>query len=450
MKTLLRNAFTSWMLIMLTALVGNAQSFTNVAASVGLATTGSKDAGVCWADFNQDGYLDLVINTENASAGSRPFFSNAGSTFTDVTATHAVQLGATVKERTAIAGDLNNDGYTDFVVNTFNRIEIWLNQGPSATPAFSFGTATQSPNQVISSIPGGINAEGMVLVDYDNDADIDLIVDNHGFGVDVLENNGSGQFTAVNSLLTGLPSDQLPGTPTGDHAAAADFNADGYVDVCFRRQASGDVFTNNGDGTFTENDFDQNAVNNNKGSVLWADFDNDGDLDLFWTDNGTNQIWRNDNGDLVATGEPASSAGVNLNSSNIDGLTAGDVDNDGDIDLYLANVFTSGYLFINENPSTLQFSRPNAPTNYGIDPAGDANSVSFVDYDNDGDLDLYVSMDNAANQLWQNNLNNNNYLKVNALWDLGSGSTSIAHGATAELIDCSFNTISYISSVAAG
>ena len=450
MKTLLRNAFTSWMLIMLTALVGNAQSFTNVAASVGLATTGSKDAGVCWADFNQDGYLDLVINTENASAGSRLFFSNAGSTFTDVTATHAVQLGATVKERTAIAGDLNNDGYTDFVVNTFNRIEIWLNQGPSATPAYSFGTATQSPNQVISSIPGGINAEGMVLVDYDNDADIDLIVDNHGFGVDVLENNGSGQFTAVNSLLTGLPSDQLPGTPTGDHAAAADFNADGYVDVCFRRQASGDVFTNNGNGTFTENDFDQNAVNNNKGSVLWADFDNDGDLDLFWTDNGTNQIWRNDNGDLVATGEPASSAGVNLNSSNIDGLTAGDVDNDGDIDLYLANVFTSGYLFINENPSTLQFSRPNAPTNYGIDPAGDANSVSFVDYDNDGDLDLYVSMDNAANQLWQNNLNNNNYLKVNALWDLGSGSTSIAHGATAELIDCSFNTISYISSVAAG
>jgi len=434
------------MLIMLTALTGYTQSFTNVAASVGLATTGSKDAGVCWADFNQDGYLDLVVNTENASAGSRLFFSDAGNTFTDVTSTHALELGNSVKERSAVAGDFNNDGYTDFIVNTFNRIEVWLNQGPAATPAYSFGTASQSPSQVISSISGGINAEGIVLVDYDNDGDIDLIVDDHGFGVDILSNNGSGQFTAIDNSITGLPT----GGTTGDYAAAGDFNGDGFVDICMRRQSSGDVFINNGDGTFTEDDFDQNAVNSNKGGVLWADFDNDGDLDLFWTDAGTNQIWRNDNGSLVATGEPAASAGVNLNSSNIDGITAGDVDNDGDIDLYMANVFTSGYLFINENPSTLQFSRPNSPTNYGINPAGDANAVSFIDYDNDGDLDLYVSMDNGANQLWQNNLNNTNYLKVNALWDLGDGATSIAHGATAELIDCSFNTISYKTSVAAG
>lgn len=446
MKTFLRKAFTAWMLITLTTVVGYAQSFTNVASSIGLATAGSKDAGVCWADFNNDGYLDLLVNTESSTTGSILYFSNAGASFTDVTATHAAELSSSVKERSAVAGDFNNDGYTDFIVNTFNRIEVWLNQGPTSTPAYSFGTAVQEPSQVISSISGGINAEGIVLVDYDNDGDIDLIVDDHGFGVDILANNGSGQFSAVDNSITGLPT----GGTTGDYAAAGDFNGDGYVDICVRRQSSGDVFVNNGDGTFTEDVFNQNAVNNNKGGVLWADFDNDGDLDLFWTDNGTNQIWRNDNGLLVATGEPATSAGVNLNSSNIDGLTAGDVDNDGDIDLYLANVFTSGYLFINENPATLQFSRPNSPLNNGINPAGDANGVSFVDYDNDGDLDLYVSMDNGSNQLWQNDLNNANYLKVNARWDFGSGLTGIAHGATAELIDCSFNTISYITSVAAG
>ena len=313
MKTFLRNAFLAWMLILATAVAGYAQSFTNVAASAGLATTGSKDAGACWADFNDDGYLDLVVNTENTSAGSRLFFSNAGATFTDVTDTHALDLGTSVKERAAVAGDFNNDGNTDFIVNTFNRIEVWLNQGAGATPAYSFGTSSQNPNQVITSISGGINAEGIVLVDYDNDGDIDMIVDDHGFGVDILSNNGSGQFSAVDNAATGLPT----GGTTGDYAAAADFNGDGYVDICMRRQSSGDVFINNGDGTFTEDDFDQNAVNNNKGGVLWADFDNDGDLDLFWTDNGTNQIWRNDNGTLVATGEPATSAGVNLNSSNI-------------------------------------------------------------------------------------------------------------------------------------
>ncbi|MFM2201100.1 MAG: hypothetical protein RL040_300, partial [Bacteroidota bacterium] len=446
MKTLLRNAFAAWMLIIVTAIAGQAQSFTNVAASVGLATTGAKDAGACWADFNQDGYLDLVVNTENPSAGSRLFFSNAGTSFTDVTSTNAASLSATVKERSAVAGDFNNDGYTDFIVNTFNRIEIWLNQGPSSTPAYSFGTVTQSPNQAITSISGGINAEGILLVDYDNDGDIDLIVDDHGFGVDILSNDGTGQFTAVNNSITGLPT----GGTTGDYAAAADINADGYVDICVRRQSSGDVFINDGDGTFTESAFDQNAVNSNKGGVLWADFDNDSDLDLFWTDNGTNQIWRNDNGTLVATGEPSSSSGVNLNSANIDGITAGDIDNDGDIDLYLANVFTTGFLFINQNPSTLQFSRPSSPANFGINPAGDANAVAFVDYDNDGDLDLYVSMDNAANQLWQNDLNNTNYLKVNALWDLGSGQTALASGATATLLDCNENPISYLTSVAAG
>jgi len=285
-----------------------------------------------------------------------------------------------------------------------------------------------------------------VLVDYDNDSDLDMIVDDHAFGVDVLSNDGSGQFTAENNLNTGLPT----GGVSGDYAAAADFNADGYVDVCARRQSSGDVFVNQGNGTFTESAFNQNAVNSNKGGVLWADFDNDGDLDLFWTDNGTNQIWRNDNGTLVATGEPSSSSGINLSSSNIDGITAGDVDNDGDIDLYLANVFTTGYLFINENPSTLQFSRPSSPVNFGINPGGDANGVSFVDYDNDGDLDLYVSVNNAPNQLWQNNLNNSNYLKVNARWDLGSGASALANGATAELIDCGQNTITYLSSVGAG
>ena len=446
MKTLLRKAFTAWMLILVTTVVGYAQSFTNVAASVGLATTGSKDAGACWADFNQDGYPDLVLNTESTSIGSRLYFSNAASSFTDVTATHASGLSASVKERSAVAGDFNNDGYTDFVVNTFNRIEVWLNQGPSATPAYSFGTPSQTPNQAIISISDGINAEGIVVVDYDNDGDMDMIVDDHGFGVDILSNNGTGVFTAVDNAITGLPT----GGTTGDHAAAADFNGDGYVDICVRRQSSGDIFQNNGDGTFTENDFDQNAVNSNKGGVLWADFDNDGDLDLFWTDNGTNQIWRNDNGTFVATGEPASSAGVNLNSSNIDGITAGDIDNDGDIDVYLANVFTTGFLFINENPSTLQFSRPSSPLNLGINPAGDANCVAFVDYDNDGDLDLYTSMDNAANQLWQNNLNNNNYIKVNALWNRGDGQTSLANGVNAEIIDCSYNSISSITSSGAG
>ena len=110
------------------------QSFSNVAASLGINTSGTKDGGICWADFNQDGYPDLVVNTNDVSIASRLYFSNGGSSFTDVTATNASGLDDSVKDRSAIAADFNNDGYMDFAVNTYSRIEIWLNGGPSTTP----------------------------------------------------------------------------------------------------------------------------------------------------------------------------------------------------------------------------------------------------------------------------------------------------------------------------
>jgi gliding motility-associated-like protein len=432
-------------ILLSTSLFG--QSFSNVAASLGINTSGTKDGGICWADFNQDGYQDLVVNTSDVSIASRIYFSDGGSSFTNVTATNASGLDDSVKDRSAIAADFNNDGYMDFAVNTYSRIEIWLNGGPGTTPAYKFGDASMNPNFTITSLIGGLNSEGMVAIDIESDGDLDLIIDNHSFGVDVLVNQGDGTFVQSDNATTGLPTSG----PSGDYLAAGDFNNDGLVDFCVRRQTEADIYENNGDGTFTANGFDQNANNSNKGSACWADFDNDGDLDLFWTDAGSaNQIWRNDNGTFVATGEPGSSSGVNLNSATIDAVTAGDIDNDGDIDLFLANVITTSFLFINTNPSSLTFTRPSSPTNYGINPAGDADGAAWIDYDNDGDLDLYVGMSSTSNQMWQNSTNNSNYLKVYANWNYGGGLTASASGALAEVLDCSGNRISPIMTLGAG
>ena len=144
MKTFLRIAFLLGVLLT-ENVIGLSQTFTNVAATVGLATPGAKDAGVCWADFNSDGYLDLVVNTENASAGTRLYFSNAGASFTDVTSTHALELASSVIERSAVAGDFNNDGNTDFVVNSFNRIEVWLNKDRQQHPLTVLALKLKAP-----------------------------------------------------------------------------------------------------------------------------------------------------------------------------------------------------------------------------------------------------------------------------------------------------------------
>lgn len=420
------------------------QTFTESASSFGLGIVANKDGGLCLGDFNEDGVLDVVVNTTDASIRSVLLFSNGIGSYTDVTDSHANALNATSKERSAVVGDFNRDGLLDFVVADFNRIEIWLNQGAAATPAYAFGDASQNPNQSIINLTGGINAEGVVTVDYDNDGDLDLIVDNQSFGVDVLANNGSGVFTQVDNSTTGLPT---AGT-FGDFSAAGDYDNDGFVDVLVRRSADLSLYHNNGDGTFTGvTSFTATANNANKGSAIFADFDNDQDLDILWSDQGTNQIWRNDGvGGWVATGIPTVSG--NPIPNGIDGLSAADVDNDGDLDFYMGNGNGPGFLFINTNPSALTFTRDNL----GINPNGNTEGLSFVDIDNDGDQDLYINIDSPipnGNQLWINDLNDGNFLLVDAKWDNGT-STSMANGATAVLLDCDGTAVSGLKSLGAG
>jgi gliding motility-associated-like protein/uncharacterized repeat protein (TIGR01451 family) len=424
----------------------NPIGFTSVGTALGLNQAGNKDGGFCWADFNNDGFLDVQINSSDATTKNQLYFSNGAIGFVNVTATHAAGLDDVNKDRSAVSADFNKDGVVDFAVNAFNRIEIWLNKGASASPAYSFGTALQAANQTITSLTGGINSEGLVTIDYDNDGDLDLILDNQGFGIEILTNNGSGVFTQVDNATTGLPT----GGSTGDYSAAGDFNNDGFVDICSRRENAVDIYQNDGDGTFTANAFNELAVNANKGGVCWGDLDNDGDLDLVWTDGGTNQIWRNDAGLFVATGEPSLSSGVSLSSASIDACTVGDVDNDGDLDVFFGNIHTNSYLFINDNPALLEFSRPSAPINYDINPSGDTEGANFIDFDNDGDLDLHVVMASVGSQLWQNNMNGSDFLRVKALWDLAGTATAVANGATAQLIDCAGNPISPLLNLAAG
>lgn len=443
---------TTVMLLVATAPLALALSaFEDQAAGVDLATAGTKDGGLSWGDFNNDGCLDLLVNTADTTLQTRLYQSDCSlpdPTFSDVTATHAAGLLENgITDRSAIWGDVNNDGNLDFAVNTSGRVEIYLSRGAAATPAYSFGDSDQNPNQVLqmgtaTEVPDGQNVEGMGWADYEGDGDLDLVIDNHNFGIDIYANDGSGNFTHVTpaSDPLGLPT----GGTTGDYLTVADFDVDGDVDILARKQDDFDLWVNTG-GTFTANTtFDEQAANANKGGVAFCDFDNDADFDLFWTDGGTNanRIWlQEEAGTFTPTDLPSDISG------NIDDVVCGDVDNDGDLDLFLTSD-SDDLLFINELilAGTLAFTRQNV----GITGSGDGEGAAFADYDRDGDLDLLINQD-GGNELWRNDTNDQNYLFVRALRAIPN--TDITRddiGATVTLLDSAGEPVSPVREVNGG
>ncbi len=417
------------------------QTFT-LQAGTGAEIGGNKDGGAVWADFDNDGDLDILINTNVNTVGGRTRLLRsdgaANPSFTDVTATLANGLTAQLGERSIIWGDLNNDGNMDFIRNTHSRMEFYINRGTTSTPNYMFGVGTgMTPNITFTDLNqdgcsegDGLNSEGLALLDYNNDGWLDLVLENGECGVDILENMQLNAASTINTTIgDGNMSTQAEATgngffnhvsitgntlgleltgQNGDYMASGDYNSDGYVDFIVRKPSNATgykLYTNDGDGTFTpnttipQNNAATNAVNGNKGGVIFCDFDLDGDLDIYWTDAGTNQVWLQTSSEtFTASAKPAIPG-----TPDIDGCACADVDGDGDIDLFLGNNAGNSYLYINTTTSAnsvanLSFTRTDIAVN------ADAEGVNLVDYDDDGDYDIYVNVNGANNQIWENDL----------------------------------------------
>jgi ASPIC/UnbV protein/VCBS repeat protein len=238
--------------------------------------------------------------------------------------------------------------------------------------------------------PGGITA-----VDYDNDGFYDLFIPD-GVESRLYRNRGDGTFEDV-TRQAGLAG--LDGVSV---AVFADYDNDGHKDLFISRTFQpNQLFHNNGDGTFTDVTKESGVGEDCCTTVAaWADYDNDGFLDLyvgryldprkdipttFYARNGEpNQLYHN-NGDGTFT-NVTERAGVGETGLCL-GAVWGDFNDDGYPDLYVVNDFGRKTLYQNNGDGT--FKDVTVKSNTLAYGAG--MSASFVDYDNDGKFDFYVT-----------------------------------------------------------
>ena len=187
----------------------------------------------------------------------------------------------------------------------------------------------------------------------------------------------------------------------GTTAAAWGDNGDGDLDLHVKMyEAPAKLYRNEGNGTFTDISLTANTPGPSSGTgAAWGDFDNDGDLDLFtagFYDFGT--LYRNDGAGTFS--DVTAAAGVD-STWGISAVSWADFDNDGDLDLYLGMINSPSHLF--ENDGTGHFTDVAAAVG-ADDPDGNSRAAPWADYDRDGDLDLYLSnWKNDANRLLRSN-----------------------------------------------
>ena len=242
-------------------------------------------------------------------------------------------------------------------------------------------------NLKMDKVDGG---RGSAWGDYDNDGDEDIVAVGTYQPHVLYRNNGNGTFTNV--------ADQAGiADPRGGWGSLfADYDNDGFLDLYITRggwsgAAENTLYHNNGDGTFTDVTHTAGVADPQSSfCAAWADYDNDGFLDLYIADGvigdgAANVLYRN-NGDGTFT-NIAESAGV-ANTGNSLGTAWGDYDKDGYIDLHVVNFGQSNVLYRNNGDGT--FTDVTSIAGMTL-PVTDAFVTFFLDVDNDADLDIFIS-----------------------------------------------------------
>src|SRR6202453_4382757 len=274
---------------------------------------------------------------------------------------------------------------------------------------------------------------GCAFLDYDNDGWMDIYLVNsgpcdfytppHALRNALYRNNRDGTFTDVTEKAGVI------GGGYGMGAAVGDYNSDGFPDLYVTQYGRSILYRNNGDGTFT--DVTEQAGVAAPGwasSAVWFDYDNDGRLDLFVArfvdfdkskhlpcvaDNKPGycipRLYRpmaswlfHNNGDGTFS-DVSKASGIASHLGKAWGAVATDINNDGRMDLFVANDTTANFLFVNHGNG--EFEEIGAPAGIAYSEAGRPRSgmgVDSADFNQDGWMDLFVAnIDHEMYSLYQ-------------------------------------------------
>ena len=420
----------------------------------------SSGAGAAFLDYDQDGYIDLYVCSgtwiKGLSSGDKPevmpqnhLYHNLGNgTFEDVTKSAGVggpwySMGVTV-------GDYNNDGYPDLYVSNYGTNVLYKNNGN--------GTFTDVTSRAkVAGKETDFNT-GAVWLDYDNDGFLDLYVGKYlsfdpdykyyyapdGFPgpmaydaqPDILyHNNGDGTFEDVTKAM-GIKD--VDGRAMG--VGAADIDDDGFVDIFVANDHSMNYLWHNNNGkSFTDigtssgTAFGQTGLSTISMAVDFDDYNGDGLTDIFVSDDKYCSLYEN-MGNCVFS-DRSYQAGIAIPAGQFVGWSTSFIDynNDGLVDIFKANGALNrldgqeDQLF--ENIGKGKFKDVSKESGKYFIQKFVGRGACFGDYDNDGDIDAYiVNLNDRGSFLRNNKGNQNNWIILNLV-----GTTSNRDGIGARV-----------------
>jgi hypothetical protein len=388
------------------------QSFTNIAQQIGINTTYFDDhyvpgGGAGFADYDNDGDIDIIIASRT---GFRVFNNNNGY-FTDVTQQSGIDFTG-IGMKSVVWGDFNNDGWRDVFLTSWQLgSRLYKNNGDGT---FTNVTAASGINvpvhyQTVTAAWGDINRDGYIDLYIGNYGNIEGAGDEPNY---LFRNNGNGTFTDI-TTASGTRDSSLK-KPLA--IVIFDYDMDGWQDIyiAMDKHQRSTLFRNLGNGVFEDVTYFSNTMCFfDAMGIAVGDYNHDGFFDMH-VSNGPpgNATFRNNgNGTFTDVAVPTNTT-INKECW---GNSFIDYDNDGWCDLYVtasAGIDMCDVLYKNNRNGTFS----NVGFNIGIGDSTYTYGVAKGDYNNDGYPDICATMSrDSVTYFYRNNGGANNWIKLKCI-----------------------------------